>query len=79
LKLIPLESRDSAAYYHVRGLYYKLKNDHEKAKKQFTAALNKDPSFINARREISHLREKIDISKLLKGNLKDVVGLLFKK
>ena len=79
LKLIPLESRDSAVYYHVRGLYYKLKNDHEKAKKQFLAALNKDPSFINARREISHLREKIDISKLLRGNLKDVVGLLFKK
>ena len=79
LKLIPIESRDSAAYYHVRGLYYKLKNDHEKAKKQFLAALNRDPSLISARREMSDLRKKIDISMLLKGNLKDVVGLLFKR
>ena len=79
LKLIPLDSRDLAAYYHVRGLYYKIKNDHEKAKKQFLAALSRDPNLISARREMAELKEKIDISKLFKGNLKDVVGLLFKK
>ncbi len=79
LKLIPLESKDSAAYYHVRGLYYKLNNNHEKARKQFLAALNRDPGFISARREMSHLKKKIDVSMLLKGNLKDVVGLFLKK
>ena len=79
LNLIPLESRDSASYYYVRGLYHKLKNDPEKAKKQFLTALSIDPSFINARREMSQLKKKMELGDLLKGDIKDVVGLLFKK
>lgn len=79
LNLIPLESRDSAAYYHVRGLYYKVSQDNERARKYFETALNIDNTFISARREISLLTSKKEPVSLLTADLKDVVGLLFKK
>lgn len=78
LNLIPIESRDSAAYYHTRGLYYKMAGDIEKAKKYFNTALNVDNTFISARREISQLPTKKDVN-IFNADLKDVVGALFKK
>jgi hypothetical protein len=33
LNQIPIESRDNAAYYHCRGLFYKVLGDLEKSKK----------------------------------------------
>lgn len=81
LNQIPIEARDSAAYYHCRGLYYGLLGDREKARKYFTTALNIDGSFISARREISALGEsrKGAMTQIFKADLKDVVGSLFKK
>lgn len=79
LNQIPLESRDSAAYYHTRGLYYRMTGDFERAKKYFTTALNLDSQFISARREMSTLGSKKEQTSILKTDLKDVVGLLFKK
>ncbi len=79
LNQIPIESRDSAPYYLVRGLYYKLLKDPEKSKKYFATALNIDGTFISARRELSQLKNKKEHTSILSADLKDVVGFLFKK
>ena len=55
LNQIPIEARDSAVYYHCRGLFYKLQGDNEKGRKYFMTALNADSNFISARRELSQL------------------------
>ena len=78
LNQIPIEARDSAAYYHCRGLFYKLLGDREKSRKYFNTALNIDGNFISARREISQLGDKEKTS-IMSMDLKDVVGALFKK
>ncbi len=79
LNQIPIESRDSASYYLVRGLYYKMLRDIEKSKKYFNTALNIDSGFISARRELSQLKSKREQTSILSADLKDVVGFLFKK
>jgi DNA-binding response OmpR family regulator len=79
LNLIPIESRDNATYYHVRGLYFKLLNDNEKARKYFQTALNIDNAFISARRELSQLTSRRESTNILTADLKDMVGFLFKK
>lgn len=80
LNQIPIESRDSAAYYHCRGLYFGLLGDKEKAKKYFKTAINLDAQFISARREMTQIStQKKDFKNILNADLKDVVGLLFKK
>jgi CheY-like chemotaxis protein len=79
LNHIPIESRDSAAYYHCRGLFYKLLEDREKSRKYFNTALSIDSNFISARRELSQLGEKKERTNIMQMDLKDVVGALFKK
>lgn len=79
LNLVPLESRDTAAFYHTRGLYFKLMNDSDRAKKYFLTAINIDSGFISARRELSQLKSNRESVSLLTADLKDVVGFLFKK
>lgn len=79
LNQIPIESRDSAAYYLARGLYYKLTGDIERARKYFNTALNIDQGFISARRELSQLGSKKEVTNILNANVKDVFGMLFKK
>lgn len=79
LNNIPIESRDSAAYYHTRGLYYKLTGDLERAKKYFNTALNIEQGFISARRELSQLGNRKEATNILNADLKDVLGMIFKK
>ncbi len=78
LNQIPIEARDTAAYYHCRGLFYALLGDRDKSRKYFNTALNIDNGFISARRELSQLggKEKTNIMNI---DLKEVVGSLFKK
>lgn len=81
LNQIPIEARDTAAYYHSRGLYFVLLGDREKARKYFTTALSIDSSFISSRRELSSLGNKKvrEGTNIFQMDLKDVVGSLFKK
>jgi CheY-like chemotaxis protein len=82
LKDIPIESRDNPVYYHCRGLYYKILNDKEQARKNFATALNIDSGFINSRRELSSIGDapvKHNLTSIFQTDLKDVVGSLFKK
>ena len=81
LNQIPIESRDTAPYYHCRGLYYLTKGDPERARKYFTTALNIDNAFISARREISQLSSpnKKESTNILSMDLTQVFGDLFKK
>ena len=79
LNQIPLESRDTAAYYHTRGLYCSIIDDKEKARKYFQTALNMDQTFINSRRELSQLGSQREPVNILTADLKDVVGMIFSK
>ncbi len=81
LNQIPIEARDSAAYYHCRGLFFNLLGDREKSRKYFNTALNIDSGFISARRELSQLggKKKSGMTNIMQIDLKDVVGSLFKK
>ncbi len=81
LNQIPIEARDSAAYYHCRGLFYNLLGDREKSRKYFNTALSIDNGFISARRELSQLAggRKGGMTNIMQLDLKDVVGSLFKK
>jgi CheY-like chemotaxis protein/curved DNA-binding protein CbpA len=79
LNQVPLEARDTAAYYHTRGIYYKCLKNMEKARKYFHTALNQDNAFISARRELSELKSKREATNIFSADLKDVVGMLFKK
>ncbi|RYZ75861.1 MAG: hypothetical protein EOP05_06720 [Proteobacteria bacterium] len=63
----------------------RLTGENENAKKNLQHAVSLDPDFIDARREIMLVgtgKGGVDPNKpvdLLRGDLKDVVGLLFKK
>jgi CheY-like chemotaxis protein len=78
---IPPEDRHNPIYYFVKGLHLRVSGDHENARKTLEHAVSIAPDFIDAKRELSRL--KADHSNkpvdLLRGDLKDVVGLLFKK
>ena len=78
--LIPPEDRHSALYQFVKGLLLKGNADYDGAKKSLEHAISMDADFIDARRELNalamHANKPVD---LLRGDLKDVVGLLFKK
>ncbi len=83
LREVPPEDRHSALYFLVKGLVQKAGDQLEEAEKSLGHALHQDPSFIHARRELGLLRsEEADKSKsvdIFRADLKDVVGLLFKK
>lgn len=83
LRQVPPEDRHNSLYYFVKGLVQKIGNQPEDAAKSFNHALHQDPAFIHARRELGLLKsEEQDKTKnvdLLRADLKDVVGLLFKK
>ena len=80
LQQIPLQSRDTAAYYHTRGLFFVTLGDNQKAIKYFKTALTMDTGFINSRRELSALeKRKNEVTNIFQADLKDVVGMLFKR
>jgi CheY-like chemotaxis protein/curved DNA-binding protein CbpA len=81
ISAIPPEERHSALYYFIKGLFMKYLDDFESAKKCFDHAIAMDSEFINARRELQMLKVGKDKGQtdLMRADLKDVVGMLFKK
>ena len=79
---IPPEDRHVATYYFVKGIMLRVTNELESAKRSLEHAVSLAPEFIDARRELASLKldsQKSKPTDLLRGDLKDVVGLLFKK
>lgn len=81
---IPPEDRHTPTYYFVRGLQLRLNGDIEGAKKNLSHAVSLDADFIDARREMlvidgTKAKAAAANTDLLRGDLKDVVGMLFKK
>jgi len=79
LQKIPLESRDIASYYHTKGLYFKMLDDHTSAIKYFKTALSRDSAYINSRRELTLLENSKEKKSIFQADIKDVVGMFFKK
>jgi DNA-binding response OmpR family regulator/tetratricopeptide (TPR) repeat protein len=83
MREIPPEDRHSALFFLVKGLVQKVGDQFEDAEKSFNHSLHQDPGFIHARRELGLLKseavEKTKSVDIFKSDLKDVVGLLFKK
>lgn len=82
LKSVPAEDRHTPVYYFVRSLVQKTEGRYEEAIKGFQHVLHLDPGFIHARREISFVKGNVEGTQkkdLLKADLKDVVGMLFKR
>lgn len=78
---IPPEDRHVPTYYFVKGLLMKALGDLDAARKSFEHAVSMASDFIDARRELNviALQKNNKPTDLLRGDLKDVVGLLFKK
>lgn len=82
LNRIPPEDRHNSTYYFVKGLYLRQIGDLESAEKTIKHALSLTPNFIEAQRELHIVTLQKKSSKpvdLLNADLKDVVGMLFKK
>lgn len=81
LTKIPPEDRHNSTYYFVKGLHQKHLGQLELAQRNIKHALQLDSKFIEAQRELNIINlsgnnEKKDI---LNADLRDVVGMLFKK
>lgn len=79
LTQIPPEDRHNPTFFFVKGLLLRASGEEAGAKKSLEHAVNMSPDFIDARRELNamnHANKQVD---LLRGDLKDVVGMLFKK
>lgn len=79
---IPPEDRHTVVYYFVKGLLLKATGETEASRKSFEHAVSMSPEFIDARRELNALalsQKQNKPTDLLRGDLKDVVGMLFKK
>ncbi len=83
LGTLPPEDRHSVNYFFVRGLVQRASGDIEGARRNFDHCINNSPDFIDARRELNIMlnMEKTATKSvnLLSGDLKDVVGMFFKK
>ncbi len=82
LNRIPPEDRHNTTYYFVKGLYMKQVGDYEQAEKNMKQALSMQSNNMEAKRELSMISLQKKSSKpvdLMNADLKDVVGLLFKK
>jgi curved DNA-binding protein CbpA/FixJ family two-component response regulator len=82
LNRIPPEDRHNSTYYFVKGLYLRQIGDLDSAEKTIKHALSITPNFIEAQRELHIVTIQKKSSKpvdFMKADLKDVVGMLFKK
>lgn len=81
LAQIPPEDRHHATFYLVRGLHLKAIGDLMSARRNFEQVVSLQPDSIDARRELNLIQTKTAPKpvNILSGDLKDVVGLLFKK
>ena len=75
-------SRQSALFHFIKGLFNKEKGNLPQAKTHIENAINIDPNFLEARRELNVLKlkqKKEQPVDLLRGDLRDVVGMLFRR
>lgn len=83
LASIPPEERHSSMFYFIRGLLYRAQGDFANAVKSVQHAVSIDSDFIEARREMNVIKlqakESTQSNDIMKADLKDVVGMLFKK
>lgn len=79
---IPPEDRHHSTYFFVKALLLKASGDLAGAKRNLEYVLSEAPDFIDARRELNILSQQEQASKsvnILNGDLKEVVGMLFRK
>jgi CheY-like chemotaxis protein len=83
LSSIPPEDRHNSTFFFVKGLVQVAANEAEPARKSFENAISLDPDFIDAKRELNLINLNSQRSKkstdLLSGDLRDLVGGLFKR
>ncbi len=81
LSSLPPEEKESTVYMYVKGLMHMASNEMDRAQSSFKNTLAKDPNFMPARRDMMSLSksEKKGSSSILNADLKDVVGLFFRK
>ena len=69
---IPPEHRNTALFYFVKGLFYKILDNKEMAISHLKYAYHLDPNFIKAKQEMTALSYQKKSINILKGDLKDV-------
>lgn len=79
LQMLPNEERDSAIFHYVKGLQNMAAGEKDKAVISFKNAITKDSNFLPARRELSQMPQDKKSTNILNADIKDVVGLFFKK
>lgn len=80
LNKIPPEDRHNSTYYFVKGLFQKMLGEDSAAKKNMQHALALNPKFIEAERALRTFDSKKKVNTdIFRGDLKDVVGNLFRK
>jgi CheY-like chemotaxis protein/tetratricopeptide (TPR) repeat protein len=81
LSSLPAEEKESSVYLYVKGLVHLQSNEIDRAQSAFKNTLAKDPNFMPARRDLMGLNknEKKPATSFLNTDLKDVVGLFFRK
>ncbi len=80
LNKIPPEDRHNAIYYFVKAMYQKMIGDEGPAKKNLQNALSLNPKFVDAERLLRTFEYgKKKTTDIFRGDLKDVVGSLFRK
>ncbi len=83
IKKMPTHSKRTPLYYFVSGLAKKHMGNMPEAKNDFEKALQADPEFMDARRELATIKggsgEKMTMDELLKADLGTVITKLFKK
>lgn len=81
LNRIPPEDRHNATYYFVKGLFQKNIGENSQAKNNLQHAIGLEPNFLEAKRELNVIKIGGNDApvNILEADLKDVMGMLFKK
>jgi len=79
LTSVPPENRHTSLYFIVKGLYYKMTNNFEKAERQFNHALSLDPGTKEAKREVTNIHMTLTKKKAVGAEVSQIVDLIFGK
>lgn len=74
LTKVPPEERHSAPYFYTKALYYLQIGDLEKSKTNFKHAMVLDPNFVEARRDLAVVRNKLQSKTDSLGEFSSVVA-----
>ncbi len=78
LARVPSEDRHNAHYFYAKGLLYAFSGQPSKARIHLSNAINVDPKFAHAKRELINLKGKMDSEKTgLTKDITQVMSLLF--